>query len=338
MNENASTVPTQPLDAWLADQREKPAIISTLNALAGAAIAIAWAVRQAPVDGNMGAIDQHNVQGEQQKKLDVIADEIMITTLNQVPDIAVMVSEEVAEPIINPNSKQGADFAVCFDPLDGSSNIEVNGTIGTIFSVLRLEGEQEDSQNPVEVSDIIAAVPRQLAAGYFLYGPSTLLVLTTGKSVNMFALNAAGDAFVLVREGLTIPVAATEFSINVAHRRFWEQAVSDYIDECLLGEEGPRGKRFNMRWAGSMVADVHRLFLRGGIFIYPALATPNGANGKLRFLYEANPMAMLVAAAGGSAISGGDPIAQVQARDIHQRVPLALGSREEVDQLAKKYR
>ncbi len=321
------------LGNWLDQAKTDPALVSALDALADAAFKIAKTIRTAPLLGQTGAANAVNVQGEDQKLLDVISNDISVAALSASPHVAAIVSEEIEDVIQNPNAGAGAGLVVCLDPLDGSSNIETNSAIGTIFSVLATNS----AARPVTEAAVLAATNAQRAAGYVLYGPATLLVLTLGKTVAMFAEDAANGEFVLVRDNITIARKASEFAINMAHRRHWEPAVTAYIDALVEGETGPRGKPFNMRWAGSMVADVHRLFVRGGIFIYPALQTPGGANGKLRLLYEAIPMAMLVETAGGKAIAGKAPLNTIIPKSLHQRVPLALGSAEEVERLMGGY-
>jgi len=237
-----------------------------------AGIEIANIAKNAPLDGKSGAAGLVNVQGEEQKDLDIISNDIVLAHMKKCPAVIALVSEEVPELLINPGGKISSDdeknYAVCFDPLDGSSNIETNSAIGTIFSVLRL-GENVD-EKPTE-RDIFAASKNQIAAGYIYYGPATLLVLTIGKSVEMFALNQDNEQFILVQDQLTIPKTASEYSINMAYARFWDLSVKSYINDCQSGKTGPRGKDFNMRWSGAMIADVHKLFVRGGVFIYPAL-------------------------------------------------------------------
>jgi fructose-1,6-bisphosphatase I len=320
------------LENWLESQNASADIRSALACLADAAVQIASAVESAPLKGNLGAANNVNVQGEDQKILDVMSNDISIAALQKCPEIRAMVSEEVDHVMDNPGAGDNAGLAVCLDPLDGSSNIETNGTIGTIFSILRLPANAKADEPTV-----LGAVRNQVAAGYFLYGAANLLVVTTGKSVAMFAYNPASGKFELARPNITIPKAAAEFSINMAHGQFWQPAVRTYIDECLAGKNGPRGKTFNMRWAGSMVSDVHRVFARGGIFIYPALAKKGSEKGKLRLLYEGIPMSMLVEVAGGKAVAGDVPFDQVVVTSIHERTPLALGSAEEVDQLVQKF-
>ncbi len=316
------------LENWLKSQNASAEIVSALAALAKAAVEIADAVEAAPLKGHLGAADNVNVQGEDQKVLDVMSNDITIAALKECPNILALVSEEEDEVLANKGADAQADLAVCFDPLDGSSNIETSGTIGTIFSILKLEkGAKTDAPT------VLGALDKQVAAGYFLYGAATLLILTTGKSVAMLAYNPTSKDFELARADIKIPTAAAEFSINMAHGQYWQPAMRTYIDDCLAGKSGPRGKTFNMRWAGSMVADVHRVFARGGIFIYPALAKKGSENGKLRLLYEGLPMSMLVEVAGGKALAGSVTFDQVTATSIHQRTPLALGSAEEIDQL-----
>lgn len=321
------------LENWLDAQNADGDELSVLLSLSHAFVQIASAVRMAPMLGHLGEAGSVNVQGEDQKTLDVITHDIMVRALSGCPHVRAMVSEEEEQVIQNIRAHKDAYLTACFDPLDGSSNIETNITIGTVFSLLDIGA----GDGPVTEAEILEGAARQKVAGYVLYGPATLLVLTLGSNVAMFVHDMAAGAFELVEDEIKIPEAASEFAINVAHRRHWQAPVAAYVDECLEGEQGPRGKPFNMRWAGSMVADVHRLFVRGGIFIYPALDTPGGAEGKLRLLYEANPMAMLVEAAGGSALSGAEPFHGVTPTSLHQRVPLALGSRQEVERLASKY-
>lgn len=313
------------LSSWLSRQA-RASVVATIEALATAGIEIASTIYRAPVAGQLGGLAQQNVQGEEQKQLDVICDEIMTEALLNIPNVAAMVSEEIEAVILNETVAPDARLVVCFDPLDGSSNIESNGTIGSIFSILSLKDAE-----PASETAILQAANQQVAAGYFLYGPSTLLVLTTGKSVAMFALSEG--AFVLIRQDISIPETTNEFAINMAYRQFWKAETTSYIDECLLGKTGPRGKNFNMRWMGSMVADIHRIFMRGGVFIYPALNTATGGQGKLRFLYEVNPMAFLIETAGGKAMSGPIHSTSLKPINIHQRAPFAAGSKAEIEHL-----
>jgi len=322
------------LEGWLADEGAQGKLGEVVLAFADAAIEIAAVLRHAPATGQDQAAGRVNVQGEDQKELDVISHDIAMDRLRDLPQIAGMVSEEVEAMIVPDGADPSAPFYVCFDPLDGSSNLEINGSVGTIFSVLR----RRDAHADVDETDLLASSFAQVAAGYVLYGPATVLVVTTGQGVAMFTLDERSTGFVQSHAEFTIPASAAEYAINAGHARHWEPEVAAYIADCNEGSAGPRGKDFNMRWAGAMVADMHRLFVRGGIFIYPALTRPGGENGKLRFLYEANPMALLVEAAGGRAIARGEPLRGIAPTSIHQRVPVALGSRNEVERLAGKYR
>ena len=302
---------TQSLEGWLASQDAATDISYTVLAIAAACTEIATAVHHAPLNDHLGEAEQTNVQGEVQKTLDIICNDVMVQHL-QIPPVSALVSEEIDHVI--PVTK-GADLVVCFDPLDGSSNVETNGTIGTIFSVLKVKGE-------ATADTICAASHQHVAAGYVLYGPATLLVLTTGKSVAKFALDGT---FQLVKSDITIPTTSNEFAINMAYRDRWDERTSLYIENCLLGKNGPRGKSFNMRWMGAMVADIHRIFMRGGIFLYPTLSSPDGPQGKLRLLYEINPLGWMIEIAGGKSIGQGNP------DTVHQRAPFIAGSADEVE-------
>lgn len=317
---------------WLESQSVPADLKAALTSTITATLHIGAAVRVAPLRGQTGAADNVNVQGEDQKLLDVLANDLMVEELNSCPHIAAMVSEEIEDVIQNPDRADDARLIVCFDPVDGSSNIETNGAIGAIFSVL----EAKVGTGPVSEDAVLAATANPVAAGYVYYGPANLLVITTGKNVAMFVEDPEDGMFRLLDNHLEVAQEAAEFSINMAHRRFWNEGVTAYIDDCMAGKTGPRGKTYNMRWAGSMVADVHRLFIRGGIFLYPALAKSGSENGKLRLLYEAIPMAMLVEAAGGKALAGTARLLEVKATNLHQRVPVALGSMQEINYLESK--
>lgn len=314
---------------WLESQNVSAELSEALTSIIQATRHIGAAVRVAPLKRQTGAADNVNVQGEDQKLLDVLANDLMVEELYGCPYIAAMVSEEVETVIQNPDRNDNARLIVCFDPVDGSSNIETNGAIGAIFSVL----EAKSAPGMVSSEAVLEATTNPIAAGYVYYGPANLLIITMGENVAMFAEDPEDGVFRLLDPKLQIASAAAEFSINMSHSRYWDDSVARYIEDCLTGKTGPRGKNYNMRWAGAMVADVHRLFIRGGIFIYPALAKAGSENGKLRLLYEAIPMAMLVEAAGGRALAGNTRILDVKATSLHQRVPVALGSAEEVDYL-----
>lgn len=307
-----------------------------LNDIAVACKRIADLVNKGDLVGVLGAVDSENVQGEQQKKLDVISNDLMIEALRHNGHIAGLASEEMDEIYQLPEGARRGNYLVLCDPLDGSSNIDVNVSVGTIFSVLKAP---DGSDNPTQ-EDFLKAGTEQIAAGYCLYGPSTILVLTTGDGVSMFTLNRDFGEFLLTKEHVRIPQETSEFAINMSYRRHWDGPVERYISECLAGKEGERGKDFNMRWVASMVAEVHRILTRGGIFLYPcdAKIRAAGREGKLRLMYEANPMAMIVEQAGGAATTGTQRILEVNPEEIHQRVPVILGSKAEVDRIADYHR
>jgi fructose-1,6-bisphosphatase I len=262
----------------------------------------------------------------------VISNDLMIEALQHNGHFAGLASEEMDQVHHLPEHAKRGNYLVLCDPLDGSSNIDVNVSVGTIFSILKAP---EGVDRPGE-ADFLKPGTEQVAAGYCLYGPATILVLTTGDGVSMFTLNRDFGEFLLTREYVRIPEQTAEFAINMSYRRYWDGPIERYIYECLEGREGPRGKDFNMRWVATMVAEVHRILTRGGIFMYPADAKIRaaGKEGKLRLMYEANPMAMIVEQAGGAATTGVQRILEVQPQEIHQRVPVILGSRAEVERLA----
>lgn len=303
-----------------------------LNDICVACKKIAALVDKGALINVLGSAESENVQGEEQKKLDVISNEIMIEALEHNGHIAALASEEMAGIHRMHGERRGRYLLLC-DPLDGSSNIDVNVSVGTIFSILKApEGVSEPSE-----ADFLRPGTEQVAAGYCLYGPSTMMVLTTGKGVSMFTLDRDFGEFLLTREHVAIPQDTKEFAINASNGRFWDEPVKRYIDECLAGEDGPRGKNFNMRWVASMVAEVHRILTRGGIFMYPCdqRIRAQGKAGKLRLMYEANPMAMIVEQAGGGATDGRHRILDIEPQELHQRVPVVLGSRNEVERVGR---
>jgi fructose-1,6-bisphosphatase len=275
-----------------------------------------------------------NTQGEQQKPLDVIANDIMIETLEWGGQLAGMVSEELDDPYDIPEIYPRGRYLLLFDPLDGSSNIDVNMPVGTIFSVLRCpEGIDRPS-----VADFLQPGAKQVAAGFAIYGPTTMMMLTLGAGVHGFTMDPEIGAFTLTHPNMRIPAATREFAVNVSNERFWEPPVRRYVEECIKGAAGTRGVDFNMRWIASMVAEVHRILIRGGLFMYPRDTKDPTKPGRLRLMYEANPMAMIVEQAGGMASTGRERIMDVRPTGIHQRVPVILGSREEVERLVRYHR
>jgi len=295
-----------------------------LETVARACKRISHAVGRGALGDVLGSADSTNVQGETQKKLDIIANEMLIEANEWGGTLAAMASEEMDEPVGIPVAYPRGDYLLLFDPLDGSSNIDVNVSIGTIFSVLRAHDPRAGE------SAFLQPGTQQVCAGYAIYGPQTLLVITVGNGVHEFTLDRDTGSFLLTRENLRIAPQTREFAINMSNARHWEAPVRQYIDECLLGSQGPRGKDYNMRWVASMVSDVHRILQRGGIFLYPRDDREPDKPGKLRLMYEANPMALLVEQAGGSATNGQQRILDITPTALHQRVAVILGSSEEV--------
>jgi fructose-1,6-bisphosphatase I len=279
----------------------------------------------------LGSAHSENVQGEVQKKLDIIANEVLIEANEWGGHLAAMASEEMDSIYVVPNRYPQGEYLLLFDPLDGSSNIDVNVSIGTIFSVLK----KPESVDKVSETDFLQPGHAQVAAGYCVYGPQTTLVLTVGDGVAMFTLDREQGSFILTQEDVQIPEDTQEFAINMSNMRHWAAPVLRYVDECLQGKDGPRGKDFNMRWVASMVADVHRIRTRGGIFLYPWDKREPGKAGKLRLMYEANPMSWLVEQAGGASSSGSARILDIEPAQLHQRVSVILGSRHEVERAVR---
>jgi len=288
--------------------------------------AISAAVGKGPLLGLASLAGTENAQGEAQKQLDVIADELFARGIEWSGLVGALASEERED--VHFVDGHG-HLALVFDPLDGSANLDVNLPVGSIFSVLALSGTTQGN------AAVLQPGVRQLAAGYAIYGPSTQLVLTVGRGTHGFTLDREIGNFVLTHPDIRVPAEGSDYLINASNRRFWEPPVARYVDECKAGREGPRGKDFNTRWVASMVADVHRVLLRGGIYLYPRDQKPANREGRLRLLYEANPMAMIVEQAGGAASTGRGRILEVEPEQIHQRVPVMLGSRTEVERLER---
>ncbi len=272
--------------------------------------------------GVLGSAGHENVQGETQKKLDVISNDHLIEALQSHPNVAGLASEELDE--FTP-AQNGGQYLVLFDPLDGSSNIDINMCVGTIFSILPAVN------SPAQADDFLQAGTQQVAAGYVLYGPSTMLVLTVGTGVVFFTFDPESKTFLLTSENVAVAADTQEYAINASNQRHWEAPVKRYIDELQAGKTSVRGKDFNMRWVACMVGDIHRILCRSGIFLYPYdLKDPNKA-GRLRLMYEANPMSMLIEQAGGASTTGRVRIMEIQPTELHQRVPVVIGSKNEVD-------
>ncbi|OWF66037.1 fructose-bisphosphatase class I [Polynucleobacter hirudinilacicola] len=283
-------------------------------------------VAQGALIGLLGSAGSGNVQGEVQQKLDIIANDQLMDGVKGCKSLAGLASEEMELPV--PVQGTG-DYLLLFDPLDGSSNIDVNVSIGTIFSILK----KQDPNAPLQTSDFLLSGRHQVAAGYVVYGPQTTMALTLGDGVVMFTLNKETGEFLLIKDAVTISPATKEFAINMSNMRHWADPVRRYVEECLAGTTGVRDKDFNMRWIASMVADVHRVLSRGGVFMYPWDKRDPKKAGKLRLMYEANPMSFLVEQAGGASINGTQTIMDLEPTGLHERVSVMLGSKEEIDRL-----
>jgi fructose-1,6-bisphosphatase I len=319
------------LTQYLVEQQRKHGRITAelrllIEVVARACKRIAISVNKGALGEVLGSAGSENVQGEVQKKLDIISNEVLIEANEWGGHLAAMASEEMDSIHVVPNRYPQGEYLLLFDPLDGSSNIDVNVSIGTIFSVLR----KVNNQRGVSEEDFLQPGKQQAAAGYCVYGPQTTLVLTLGDGVIVFTLDREQGSFVLTQEDLRIPEDTKEFAINMSNMRHWAPPVTRYIEECLAGQDGPRGKDFNMRWVASMVADVHRILTRGGVFLYPWDKREPDKPGKLRLMYEANPMAFLVEQAGGVASNGRQRIMDINPGKLHERVSVILGSKNEV--------
>lgn len=313
------------LSDYLQQQQQKyavtPHLPDVITSISQACLHINREIRLGALDNILGSAHTGNIQGEEQKKLDVLSNQIMIDTLSANPAIAGLASEEEDSFV---TASQNGQFLVLFDPLDGSSNIDVNISIGTIFSVLA------KPDGALTTESFLQSGRQQLASGYVLYGPQTILVLTLKHGIAMFTLNEYNQ-FQLTQENPQIPVSTAEFAINMSNQWHWQPAMQNYIAQLLAGKSGCRGKDYNMRWVASMVAEVHRILIRGGIFTYPQDNRNPDKPGKLRLMYEANPMSLLVEQAQGAATNTRQNILDIQPEGLHQRVAVVLGSKEEVD-------
>ena len=299
-----------------------PELAQVIETIANTCKTIDQTLQKGALAGVLGSAQNENVQGEEQKKLDVISNDYLIEALQKHPNVGGLASEELDE--FTPAQENG-QYLVLFDPLDGSSNIDINMCVGTIFSIL-------PAKNTVtQAADFMQAGTQQVAAGYVLYGPSTMMALTVGAGVVLFTFDPESQEFLVTADNIQVDVDTKEYAINASNQRHWEAPVKRYIDELLAGKTGPREKDFNMRWVACMVGDIHRILCRSGIFMYPYdLKDPKKA-GRLRLMYEANPMSMLIEQAGGAATTGRVRILDIQPTDLHQRVPVIIGSKNEVD-------
>jgi fructose-1,6-bisphosphatase I/sedoheptulose-1,7-bisphosphatase len=325
------------LSKFLIEQLRGDKSAQDLSALlidvAAAIKGISAMVSKGALGDHYGSADTQNIQGETQKKLDVLTNELMLRQCEWGGLLAGMVSEEMDEPFPIPNTYPRGQYLLAFDPLDGSSNIDVNVAVGTIFSVLK-----HSERKPPQTASYLQNGDRQVAAGYAIYGPTTMLVISVGRGTHGFTLDRETGNFVLTHPDLTIPADTGEFAINVSNERFWEPPITRYVSECKAGRSGNRERDFNMRWIASMVAEVHRILMRGGVFMYPRDTRDPSKPGRLRLLYEGNPMAMLIEQAGGCASTGRGRICELPPSSIHQRTPVILGSRNEVERIERYHR
>ena len=320
------------------ERRRHPQAKGALNALITdvslACKAISRKVAVGALGDVLGSARTQNVQGEEQKTLDVLSNDIFLRANEWGGHVAGMVSEEMEQPYLPPRQQQLGKYLLLFDPLDGSSNIDVNVAVGSIFSILRAPTPEEETRP----EDFLQPGTQQVGAGYAIYGPSTMLVLTLGNGTHAFTLDPQLGEWILSHPNLRIPNQTREFAINASNSRFWEPAVKRYVDECLAGKEGPRGVDFNMRWIASLVAETHRILMRGGVFMYPRDSKDAGRDGRLRLLYEANPIAFLIEQAGGMASTGRRRLMTVAPEAIHQRIGFVFGSSDEVARVEAYHR
>jgi fructose-1,6-bisphosphatase I len=314
------------LGGWGTSCPDRRPVAAAVLAIAYAARQIADLIARGPLAGPLEAEIGTNVHGDVQKELDVRANALLIAALRTTP-VAAIASEELDEPLV---CNESAPLIVALDPLDGSSNIDTGAAIGTIFSILPAPADGGGA-----VHAFLQPGSRQIAAGYFIYGPQCALVLTVGKGTHIFTLDRATGEFRLTKPAIQIPAFTREYAINASNQRHWSETIRAYFADCVEGEDGPRGEDFNMRWIASLVAECHRILARGGVFLYPADARKGYHRGRLRLLYEANPIGLLVEQAGGKAIDGQNPILEIAGAAIHQRTPLIFGSRMEVELIGR---
>ena len=314
------------LASFLAESQTSNSLTTLMCAIAEASQAISALVENGALANIYGKLNSENIQGETQATLDVLCDEIFTASLAATGLVAGVVSEEVDLPL---SLQSKAEYLVMFDPLDGSSNVDVNVSIGSIFSIFKAP------QKNIEVPDYLISGNQQLAAGYAIYGPCTMLVITVGDGTHGFTLDRTSKEYLLTHQNMQVPEDTQEYAINSSNQRFWEPPIKRYITECKAGAAGRREKDFNMRWIGSMVADIHRILTRGGIYLYPKDSKDAAKPGRLRLMYEANPMAMLIEQAGGAATTGRLRILDVQPELVHQRIPIIIGSKNEVEHVER---
>jgi fructose-1,6-bisphosphatase I len=317
---------------WTGDSNIRLAISQTIEALADACIEISALLARGPLVGELGAEKGDNTDGDTQKALDLIANDLIIEALHAAP-VSCLVSEELTEPC---SINIGAPLFVTTDPLDGSSNIDTNVSVGTIFSILP-SGRDEAGQSIDDECRLLQPGTAQLAAGYVIYGPQTAMVMTTGDGTMIFTLDPLSNEFRLTSPRISVSQDTTEFAINSSNSRQWDGHIRAYVDDCLEGEEGPHGSNYNMRWIASLVAECHRILSRGGIFLYPGDERKGYGAGRLRLVYECNPIAFLIEQAGGAATTGTQRVLDIQPQTNHERVPMIFGSKHEVELVEQYY-
>ena len=328
MQKNLNNFLSEKLNQSEAQQR----LAMVILAIATSTKQIANMVERAPLAGQLGKLEFENVQGEQQATLDLLTNDCFVKNLQACEAIAGMVSEELDDAILLQKDNTKPNYLAVFDPLDGSSNIEVNVAVGSIFSILNAP-----QGRATQTADFLQKGSQQVLAGYAVYGPSTILVFTFGEGVHCFTLDRTTNEFVLTLANMRVPEHTQEFAINASNARFWEPPIQQYVNECQAGTMGTRGKDFNMRWIASMVADLHRILMRGGIYLYPADSKLPAKAGRLRLLYELNPMSWIVEQAGGTSSTGRERVLELMPTEIHQRAPIIIGSKNEVERVISYY-
>jgi len=320
------------LENFLVQQNVSVHLEEAVISLSQAIIETSELIERAPIQNQLGTLDQENIQGEKQTELDVLSNNIFLNSLEKTTDIIGVVSEEINNEIVFDKQRRENQLIVFFDPLDGSSNVSSNISVGSIFSVYTVA-----HTNKIEINDFLQKGNKQVAAGFSVLGPSTLLVLTLGHGTFKFCLDRNYKQFLCVEKNIKIPEEAEEFAINMSNKRFWSEAVNAYVHDCQLGKEGPRKKNFNMRWVASLVADINRILTRGGIYLYPKDNKRPEKTGRLRLMYEINPMAFIIEQCCGACTNGLHRILDFDPEDIHQRVPVVIGAKKEVDVVSEYY-
>ena len=313
------------LDEYLVKQNIPEGLVETIKCFSKLIIKTSKLIEEAPLNNQLGKLDQKNVQGEQQTILDVESNSIFVNDLKKTDSVIGLVSEELEKPIYFDKKRTKDQHVVFFDPLDGSSNVSSNISVGSIFSIYKINHDE-----PIKIKDFLQKGKNQIAAGFSVFGPSTILILTLGEGAFKFCFDKALKEFVCVQENILIPEEAEEFSINMSNKRFWSDPISHYINDFQCGEDGPRGKNFNMRWVASLVADINRILVKGGVYLYPLDSKNNAKGGRLRLMYEINPMAMIVEQCNGFCSDGSERILDIAPKDIHQRTAVYIGAKNEV--------